>query len=448
VVDVSFPVQQARFVSLRPFIPERDWEIAEFEIYGEGYVRQTVYRTHILDFGEPGVAWSKIRWKGEEPPGTQILVRTRTGNTRSPDLFLEQALNGRFLPVDFDTYRPKFVSRASCTSGNPCAATEVKRTVDVDNWSFWSSVYDFDAGQVVPDADPAAWTDGTPMLSPGPSRYLQIEIVLLASADHTPRLDALSLLFAEAPAAAEVIGEIWPIAVDSFEPHTFTYVVKPILEDGNRGFDRLEIFTSGPAVEVQAVRVGGEEITDAYDILDDRIIISFDRLQDPREDNEKRIEVEFSARVLRFGAEFSGWVYDSSEPELKQSINPGNATIRFVGDVLSVRTPTGGDLLQRLEILPRALTPNGDGVNEETTISFDLRDLTQARPVHVQVFALDGRPIRQLTSASTASAHVLHRWDGRDDAGGLVPPGVYLVQVDLDSDRERKTATATVSVAY
>lgn len=448
VVDVSFPVQQARFVSLRPFIPERDWEIAEFEIYGEGYVRRTVYRTHILDFGETGVAWSKIRWKGEQPPGTQILVRTRTGNTQSPDLFLERALNGRFLPVDFATYRPLFVSRSSCTAGNPCAAVEVGRSVDVDNWSFWSSVYDFSDGLVDPDAAPAAWTDGTPVLSPGPSRYLQLEIILLASADETPHLDELSILFAEAPAAAEVIGEIWPIAVDSFEPQFFTYVVKPILEDGNRGFDRLEIFTSGPAAGVQAVRVGGEELANAFEIRKDRIVISFDRLQDPREDNEKRIEVEFSARVLRFGAEFSGWVYDSSEPELKQSINPGNATIRFVGDVLSVRTPTGGDLLQRLEIRPRALTPNGDGVNEEATISFDLRDLTEARPVQVQVLALDGRTVRRLPSAPTASAHVLHQWDGRDDAGRLAPPGVYLVQVELDSDRERRTAVATVSVAY
>jgi hypothetical protein len=457
VIDVRFPVQQARFVSMRPFIPERDWEIAELEIYGEGYVRRSVYRTHILDFGEPGVAWSKIRWKGEQPPGTQILVRTRTGNTPSPDLFLENTLSGRFLPVGFDSYRAKFVTPNF---------VDVKRSVDVDNWSFWSSAYDFTDGQRDLDSPAATWTDGTPVLSPGPSRYLQLEIVLLASADQTPRLDELSLLFAEAPAAAEVIGEIWPIEVDSFELHPFTYVVKPILQDGNGGFDRLEIFTGGlvDLVDgVHSVKVGGEEI----DIVDefplqktkngDGIIISFDALRDPSQDNEKRIEVEFSARVLRFGAEFSGWVYDSSEPDLRQSINPGNATIRFVGDVLAVRTPTGGDLLQRLEILPRAFTPNGDQVNEEVAISFDLRDLTDARPVDVQVFGLDGRLVRRfLPECGPAgdlislrdSGHFSHCWNGSDDAGRLAPPGIYIIQVELDSDQGRKTATGTVSVAY
>ena len=128
------------------------------------------------------------------------------------------------------------------------------------------------------------------------------------------------------------------------------------------------------------------------EIQQDRIVVSFDRLEDPQQDSEKRIEVEFSARVLRFGTEFSGWVYDSREPDLKQNITPGNATIRFVGDGLSVRTPTGGDLVQQLEIRPRVFTPNGDGVNDEAIISFDLRDLTAARPVAVQIWTLGRVP--------------------------------------------------------
>lgn len=40
------------------------------------------------------------------------------------------------------------------------------------------------------------------------------------------------------------------------------------------------------------------------------------------------------------------------------------------------------------------------------------------------------------------------RWNGRDASGRRVPPGVYLVQVELDSDEGRKAATGTVSVAY
>ena len=159
--------------------------------------------------------------------------------------------------------------------------------------------------------------------------------------------------------------------------------------------------------------------------------------------------VEFEARVLRFGAELSGWVYDSREPDLKQSVTPGDATIGFVGDVLSVRTPTGGDLLRRLEIKPRAFTPNGDDVNDEVAISFDLHELTDKRPVNVGIWTLAGFPVRRFASALLASGHPPpYRWNGRDDSGRLVSPGVYLVQIELDSDRGRQTVTGSLSVAY
>ncbi len=440
VIDFRFPTRDVRMVSVRPYIPTRTWEVAEIEVYGEGYVRRSVYRSRILDFGRP-VTWSKIRWSGEQPPGTRISIRSRTGKTRETDLWLLRTVTGKFVETDFDTWLREYPS------------SDAQRTLDRDNWSFWSATYSFAAGLRDESAPAAAWTDGTRFLSPGPTRYLQLEIVLEATADQTPRLDDLSLLFSEASAAEEVVGEIWPIEVDSFEPQSFTYVVKPVLRDGNAGFDRLEIFTYGPA-EVSSLRVGGQEVDlgdDRYkpDIREDRVILSFDRLVDPRQDNEKRIEVEFSARVLRFGAEFSGWVYDSREPELKQTIRPGNATIRFIGDVLSVRTPAGGDLVQQLEILPRAFTPNGDGVNDEASISFNLRDLTDQRPVDVRIWTLDGRSVRRLIAAApTASGHFTRRWDGRDDAGLLAPPGVYIVQVELHSDEGRKTAAGTLSLAY
>ena len=436
VVDFRFPVRSERFVSVRPMDPERTFEMAEIEVYGEGYVRRSVYRSQILDFGKP-VAWSKIRWQAEQPRDTRILLRTRTGHTPQPDLFMRRSVNQQFQPVEFVKYQQNFPS------------DEVKRMLDAENWSFWSATYDFAAGRR-DEAAAATWEDGTVLLSPGPRRYLQFEIVLEATAESTPRLEELSLLFAESPAAEEVIAEIWPIQVDSFERQSFTYVVKPILRDGNRGFDRLEIFTGGRADTVRAVRVGGDEILDRFPaaVEADRIVISFDRLEDPREDNEKRIEVEFDARVLRFGAEFSAWVYDSREPDLKQSVVPGNATFRYAGDGLSVRTPTGGDLLRRFAINPRSITPNGDEVNDEAVISFDLRDLIEPRRVDVVIRSLDGRRIRGFSPALETSGHISYRWNGHDDAGKLAPPGVYIVQIELESDEGRETAAAILAIAY
>ena len=69
VVDFRFPLQHLRWVAIRALDPLRDWEIAEMEIYGQGFVRKAVYLTDILDFGQP-ISWGKLRWSGEMPPGT------------------------------------------------------------------------------------------------------------------------------------------------------------------------------------------------------------------------------------------------------------------------------------------------------------------------------------------------------------------------------------------
>ena len=76
-VDLLFPTRDLKWIAIRPLDPERDWEIAELEVYGDGFVTRTTYRTWIMDFGRE-IAWSKIRWAGELPEGTRLLMRTRT----------------------------------------------------------------------------------------------------------------------------------------------------------------------------------------------------------------------------------------------------------------------------------------------------------------------------------------------------------------------------------
>ena len=443
--DLHFPVHHMRFVTLRPLIAERTWEVAEWEVYAEGYPRRRVWRSEILDFGSTAATFSKIRWGGERPPGTQLQIRTRTGHARSPSLFWATGRTGLLAQSDADKW---------ITAG----IDPQNRTHNVDNWSFWSPVYDFEAGLRDPDTPAHEWQDGTPFQSPGPRQYLQFEIVFESTLTRAPRVDSLVVLFAEAPAAEAVVGEIWPVEVDNFEPQMFTYVVNPTLARGNSGFDRLEILTGSRADTVRSVLVGGEEVIDRGapetipDILPDRLIVKFDKLQDPSNDNQKRIEVIFDARVLRFGAEFSGWVYDSDEPELKQQVEPGNATFRFLGDDLSVRTPLGGNLLQRLTVSSPVFSPNGDGVNDGVSIAFDVRDLNRPRQIAVEIFDLSGRLLRQVLT-STSSSHSFNdddalRWDGRDDSGNLVPPGSYLLRVTADTDQGVDSAMRVLSLAY
>ena len=173
----------------------------------------------------------------------------------------------------------------------------------IDNWSFWSPPYEFAAGQRNDKAQ--AWEDGTPMLSPAPSRYFQISIKLFAACDVAPQLDQLSLQLSEALSAQTLVGEIWPIEVNNFAPTPFTYVVLPTLEADNAGFDRLEILPHVRADTLHSVAIDGEQISrDQFkpQLLDARIIVTFPPLAGTAE-NRTQIEVEVAVPVLRFGTE-------------------------------------------------------------------------------------------------------------------------------------------------
>ncbi|MBM2843458.1 MAG: hypothetical protein HW404_1295, partial [Anaerolineales bacterium] len=328
VVDVTFPTKMYQWVTIRPLSPIRNWEIAEFQVFGEGFVPRAVYTTAVLDFGAP-VALGRIRWDGGRDPASRVLIRTRTGSDPDPQLYWEPSS----VPGEFKQITRQDWERADITSR--------RVTLDEEHWSFWSSPYDWDDGLRDPDLDPTSWADGTGIRSPGPARYVQVQLVFLSEATAAARLRELEIQFSD-PAAHRVFGEVWPLDAARVGSTAFTYSVLPTLESDQQGFDRLEIFTLARADTVRSVRVDGAEVLAQYpaQILDDRILVSLPELRGPG-DTFTLIEVEFDTRVVRYGTEFTSWVFDSRSAGVKQLVEAGEANLAFPGNALGVRT---GDL--------------------------------------------------------------------------------------------------------
>jgi flagellar hook assembly protein FlgD len=101
-------------------------------------------------------------------------------------------------------------------------------------------------------------------------------------------------------------------------------------------------------------------------------------------------------------------------------------------------------VVRGLRASPSALTPNGDGSGERTTISFSL---TTAASVTVDIEDGSGQLVRRLASASAfprGTARLI--WNGRATSGALVADGRYSVQIDASSPGQTASASGAVVV--
>jgi hypothetical protein len=71
-----------------------------------------------------------------------------------------------------------------------------------------------------------------------------------------------------------------------------------------------------------------------------------------------------------------------------------------------------------------------------TTLRLEIPDRNPVASVRVSLYSLDGTPIRQLVNESLQAGRYLLGWDGMDDRGRRVQPGVYVVVMTAGNFRE------------
>ena len=92
-------------------------------------------------------------------------------------------------------------------------------------------------------------------------------------------------------------------------------------------------------------------------------------------------------------------------------------------------------------------TPNGDGINDNLTIAYKLREITTDRPVRVRIYDLAGGLVTQLPLLEVRSGTYTRQWDGRNAQRELVRSGIYFYELSLESV-EQHARTGTFAVAY
>lgn len=385
-IDVRFPLQYVRYLRLES-TQRFNWEIDELEIFGSGFVPEADYLSEVFDL-EQDALWGRLQWATAQvglPQRSRLIVRTRSGSSPSPD-------------------------------DEPAS------------WSPWSTPYR---------------NSGDPILSPAPRRYFQFSMAFESDGlEDGIAVDSLAFEVFRPALAQAIVGEIWPQEVPVGVDTSFVYTIE--VTDA-QGFDRLEIDTPAPVRALRELRVDDQEIEFSEELGAKGLRVSF-----ARQTGNRALQVVFDTAVLRYETVFTGRLLDTTrEGAIPQVIESGNAAPRFAGDDLSVRVPLQGQrLVYQVSAMPAVFTPNGDGINDYTTITYDLLYLTGRAPVAVRIYDLARNQVAELPADGSGSGRFQRPWDGRDAQGELLLPGVYILQVEVETDSGAERSSSVVTIAY
>ena len=421
------------------------WEIAEFEIYGAGFAAEASYVTELIpldDFSNLG----ELTWGGEVPAGARVELSMRAGDDTTPEIFwrwdftrggVRTRLNDNAAPLDRFDYNGGGPDRKEKLSDGEKAGI----TPDKDNWEFWSPPVEFEKFRV-------------DLVGNKPRKYVQLRADFFSDvAEAGGRIDFLQFEVSSPPMASRVLAEIIPLHAALGVMTKFTYKLNPTLRPGtDLGFDSIQIFTPLAPASVDSVRfvntaLGPGEFTLIEHSVDGE---SF-TVQLPEGmafADQEVIDVVFSAAVFRVGTVFNAKVYNSAFPdEVRQRVTVGDADPLFDSSSLSVvPADVGSKVITALRVAP--LTPNGDNVNEVLNIEYDLVNLDGNVPVSINVFTLAGDLVADIPVTAHGSGRFPATWNGVGKGGNLVPPGLYLLRLEVKSDRETATAVAAFPVLY
>lgn len=422
--EEQFPLQKLRYLRLLfPMTDEnqvafngRIGTTAEFQIFGEGYPAEVVAFSPIYDLGSSAVV-SAVDWQAQVPPGTRVELRSRTGNL----------LDERFVfyNKDGEEVTQKKWEKLIPSFRGPIDTLRIAGS----DWSPWSRPYEH---------------PGQEFASPGPRRYTQVEARLLSDGPlQVASLESLTLRYGP-PLALETRAEISPAQALPGRPSDFTYYLRATLSSESKGFDRI-LLQSSAGLTFVGLRLDGVAV--AAKAVIQEAGVQLDLPQPVR--RSALVEIDFRSTLFLNQTRFDAFLLNSTLGEVvRQQVDAGDASPQVASEAVAVTLPAGSRLIDGLHLSTSLFTPNGDGIGDHLGLEFNLLMFLVPRPLRVDIFDLGGRRLRSLSQAEAEAGRVGMEWDGRDERGQLVPPGLYLLRVQAEGDAQTETVSRLVGVAY
>jgi hypothetical protein len=474
-ISIEFPRQYVRYVRYTPLLTLVDEEaqaktgnvsvalrgtVADFELFAHGVPQRTLYKSKIIDldseqnFGRlffKATPMRMIDGEAVEVPEAQasVKIEVRTGRDSDPNVYHEFIVTGQEKIVSFTEFaelKPQKTKR--CTTcefvfRTPRPGIRGSVGYDTDNWTFWSTSFT-ESGQ------PLRLRSGS---------HIQLQVTFESeSFDDFIRLD--SLWIERAPLlASQVLGEVSRLdepqpargfaEVELGQMTDFSYELSATFAgSGLAGFDALRIRT-GSSPSFKSLEIDGTEVEPAEVVAEDDAL--FVRLpQRVTSANSRPMRVVFATEVFDLATSFEAEIIDLEQETLVQPVVAGDVNPAVGTNSLRVLSVSGKqtESLRDVRLSAGVLTPNGDGTNDELVVSYALFGLPERVPVALEAYSLDGRLVARRVETSQGSGEQQLRWDGRDDNGRILAPGMYLVRIEVQADASGAAKVQPLGIAY
>ena len=216
------------------------------------------------------------------------------------------------------------------------------------------------------------------------------------------------------------------------------------------GFDRVRIHT-GIAPEFARLEMGDPlAAVEPLAVVEGDASLEVLLPQKVTAASNEPLRVVFAAEVFARATTFTGEVLTEDENRLPQPIEPGDASAAVSTNslrVLGAANPAA-EIVQRVRLSSGVVTPNGDGVNDRLALEYALFLLPAPVPVVLDVYDLAGNRRAHVEIGAQGTGPQRAFWDGRDEQGALLPPGLYLLELALVTEAQHGRALLPVGLAY
>jgi hypothetical protein len=486
-INVDIPRQYVRFIRWRRLLSILDAEalggcvgnecgggqgnqtrairgnIGDFELYAQGIPQRAVYVGKIVDLGQ-NVNFGRLHWAATpmrlvdgvvvEDPDAQVgvQVEVRTGRDADPAVYHEFTNTALEKEVSRDRYvdlRPRLV-RVSADAGSfrtrePKPGVRASISYDTENWTFWSVPFT-ESGQ------PLRLRSGS---------FLQMQLTLESrDFDAWVRLD--SLWIETTPLlASDVLAEVARLD-DQQPPRGFTEVELGQMTDFAIDVQAVFEDTRAPGFEAVRIRTGNRTSFRRLEMGDPLAVVEPAQIKEEADgllvflpqkitpSSNQPVRVVFGTEVFDIASTFEAEVFNPDDEGLPQPAIAGNASDEVSTNSLRILSgqESANVFVQDLNFSTPVLTPNGDGVHDQVVLSYALFRLPQPVPVSLEVHALNGRRLARIDLGTQDSGLQDITWDGRNENGSLLPPGLYLVSLSLETGFAASRQLRTLGIAY